>query len=125
LLFPITLFLIYGESIPHIRYLGQNKKVIFCKKPDPSRCFLNPNHGYDYGVLCYVRYDHAHECFPPRYGYAEDLLRVYVHANGHEDADGSVLCPHGCAHAHVREYGRGREGMYDCDDDLGSWHPPV
>ena len=48
------------------------------------------NHGYEYAARCYARYDHAYEYFPLMYGNVEDLSCVYVHVNGHEDADVNV-----------------------------------
>jgi hypothetical protein len=87
--------------------------------------FFNFNHGHEYVVPCYVRYDHAHERFQPRYGYLGDLSNVYVHGNEHEGADANARCSHEYVHVHVHECARGHEDSYGYDDVFGSWRSPL
>jgi hypothetical protein len=74
-------------------------------------------------VRCYDRYDHAYEYFPLMYVNVEGLSCVYVHENGHEDADVNVWYLHESVHDHAHECARDREGKYVCD--LDSLYPPL
>lgn len=59
------------------------------------------------------------------YGNVEDLSCVYVHVNGHEDADVNVRYLHEHVHVHAHECARDCEGKYVCDDALDSFHSPL